>query len=103
MPFASLLALLATSAAHQGSFEAGATFRLYEVGQGMTELPLLIDGQTPNVDRLVPKLDFGKDGFFGFKDHFYVEVTAQLNVPATGDVAFRLSSDDGSVLLIDGK
>lgn len=103
MSFVPLLVLLAASTAHQDSFEAGATFRLYEVGRGMSELPLLIDGQTPNVDRLVPKLDFGKDGFFGFKDHFYVEVTAQINVPSTGDVAFRLSSDDGSVLLIDGK
>lgn len=103
MPFAPLLALLAVATPTQGSFEPGATLRLYDIGQGIQEIPQLIAGQTPNIDRLIPKIELGNGEFFGFKQHFYVEVTAQFNVPATGEYVFRLSSDDGSLLFIDGK
>ncbi|MBC8065594.1 MAG: ThuA domain-containing protein [Chlorobia bacterium] len=103
MTVAALLVLLAVASPVQGTYEPGATLRLYEVGQGMQEVPQLITGQTPNIDRLIPKIDLGNGEFFGFTQHFYVEVTAQINVPTAGEYVFRLSSDDGSMLFIDGK
>ena len=67
MPFAPLLLFLAAFPTTQLTYEPGATFRLYEVGQGMQELPELVAGQTANVDRLIPKIDLGNGDFFGFR------------------------------------
>lgn len=59
-------------------------------------------GQTPNVDKLMPRIDWSSPDDFGFGDHFVSQVTANLTVPEDGAYAFRLTSDDGSRLRIDG-
>ncbi len=84
------------------AFEPGATFRLYDIGTPMQDLPTLVTGQTPNLDRIVSKLQFGDNDFFGYKDAFYVEMLAEINAPA-GPAVFRVTSDDGSTVSIDGK
>ncbi len=103
MLLAPLLLLLSVSPVAQASYEPGATLRLFDIGVGMQEIPELVAGQTANVDRVVPKIDFGNGDFFGFKDHFYVEVTAEINVIDSGSYEFRLSADDGAILRIDDK
>ncbi|KPC75492.1 membrane protein, partial [Streptomyces sp. NRRL WC-3753] len=59
-------------------------------------------GQTPNVDKLMPVIDWSATDDFGVADHFVSEVTANLTVPEDGTYDFRLTSDDGSRLLIGG-
>ncbi|MDX2066322.1 MAG: ThuA domain-containing protein [Fimbriimonadaceae bacterium] len=81
----------------------GATFRLYELPVTVRQMPELVPGQTPNVDQLISKVSFGDGEFFGRSEQFYVEITANLRVPTTGRYGFRLTSDDGSVLLIDDR
>ena len=68
----------------------------------MKELPELVAGQTPNVDRKIDRIDLRDKDFFGYEDHFVASVTADLVVPATGTYRFRLASDDGAVLYLDG-
>jgi len=98
MPLTALL--LATTLLQQG-FEPGATLRLYDVGSPMNEVPVLVTGQTPNIDRRIDKIDVRNGEFFGYKDNFYVEITAEFK--ATGRTKFRIASDDGALLYIDGK
>ena len=83
-------------------YEPGATMRVYDVGAGMDELPDLVDGQTPNIDKKIDAIDI-PDGGFGFKDHFIVEITAEFDAGNGGQYDFRLTSDDGSKLYLDGK
>jgi hypothetical protein len=83
--------------------EPGVTLRTYDVGVELTNLCSLKPGQTPNVDKAMPTVDWTSDADFGLTDKFLTEVLANLNVPAAGDYGFRLTSDDGSRLIIDGE
>lgn len=82
--------------------EPGVTLRTYDLRQGLQQLCTLKEGQTPNVDKLMPTIDWSTPGDFGFEDNFLSHVVANLHVPADGDYTFRLTSDDGSRLSIDG-
>ena len=82
--------------------EPGVTMRTYQLGSGIPQLCELRDGQTPNVDRLVPTIDLTSDEDFGAQDNFVTHALANLTVPTTGDYTFRLTSDDGSRLSIGG-
>jgi type 1 glutamine amidotransferase/glucose/arabinose dehydrogenase len=84
----------------------GATLRLYELAQALDALKDLVPGQTPNIDRLVPTIDFADHRAFasdGPADQFLVEIEAQLVVEAAGTYAFRLTSDDGATLDVAGQ
>ncbi|MEZ5977289.1 MAG: ThuA domain-containing protein [Planctomycetota bacterium] len=81
----------------------GATLRLFELATSVSELPELAPGQTPNVDKVVERLDLdSREDFGGPEDAFYCEVTGWLVVERPGETAFRLESDDGSSLEVDG-
>ncbi|MBN6039458.1 family 16 glycoside hydrolase [Amycolatopsis sp. 195334CR] len=80
--------------------EPGVTLRVYDVQVGLSKLCVLKAGQTPNVDKLMPSIDWSTTDQFGIADNFVSEVTANLNVPADGTYKFRLTSDDGSRLKI---
>lgn len=94
---AALSLLLASQA-----FEPGATLRVYDVGADMGELMELVAGQTPNIDRRIDAINL-KDGEFGIKDNFIAEVSGEFNAVSAGEYTFRITSDDGSILAIDGK
>lgn len=98
-----LATMIAGLLALQGPTVPGATLRLYDIGAQMDDLWPLVPGQTPNVDRLIDAIDL-KDGEFarGFKDFFVAEVSADFLADADGNYVFRLTSDDGSILELDG-
>ena len=64
----------AESKSDEPKWEPGITVRFYYVGEGMSLIPALMPGQTPNVDRLCKKLDLSESrGDFGeLKDYFFV-------------------------------
>jgi hypothetical protein len=97
----SALALFA-SGRLQAGFEPGASLRLYQTPPNVVAMPSLVAGQTPNIDRLIRAVNV-PNGTFGMDDNFYVEVTGEINVAVAGVTGFRLTSDDGSILLIDGQ
>jgi glucose/arabinose dehydrogenase len=55
------------------------------------------------VDKLVSRIDFGVGGFEGFSEQFYAEVLADFSVKEEGTYHFRLTSDDGAALEINGQ
>ncbi|MFF2760212.1 family 16 glycoside hydrolase, partial [Streptomyces albidoflavus] len=80
----------------------GVTLRVFDLQTPLDELCEIKAGQTPNVDKLMPVIDWSATDDFGIADHFVSEVTANLTVPEDGTYDFRLTSDDGSRLLIGG-
>jgi len=80
--------------------EPGVTLRVYDMQVELTKLCTLKAGQTPNVDKLLPTIDWSGTEF-GVNDFFVSEVTANLNIATAGSYTFRLTSDDGSRLRID--
>ncbi len=83
--------------------EPGYTLQTFNMPPGMETLCTLKSGQTPNVDRLASAIDLTTDEDFGAADHFVTHATASLEVPTDGEYVFRLSSDDGSRLSLDGE
>ncbi|MEV8508937.1 family 16 glycoside hydrolase [Actinoplanes sp. NPDC051475] len=82
--------------------EPGVTLRTYDLQTARDTICTLKPGQTPNVDRLMPAINWTTAADFGFEDHFQAEVIGNVSIGAAGTYAFRLTSDDGSRLLIDG-
>ncbi|WP_344106299.1 family 16 glycoside hydrolase [Myceligenerans crystallogenes] len=80
--------------------EPGVTLRTYDMARDLDALCTLRSGQTPNVDRLTGTIDY-RDADFGLGDRFITQALANLRVPADGTYEFRLTSDDGSRLLLD--
>jgi hypothetical protein len=83
--------------------EPGLTLRLFSLEQPPAELPRLVPGQTPNVDLVVPLADLGVDDFGGVAAPHYSQLLGWLRVESGGEHRFRLTSDDGSRLTLDGQ
>jgi hypothetical protein len=81
--------------------EPGITLRVYDLQAGLSRLCTLKAGQTPNVDKLMPTINWTTPADFGLSEYFLSEVTGNINVPAAGTYNFRLITDDGSRLRID--
>ncbi|MEV0889945.1 family 16 glycoside hydrolase [Promicromonospora sp. NPDC050262] len=81
--------------------EPGVTLRVFDVQVPLDDYCTLKPGQTPNVDKLMPTIDWTTAADFGLADRFVTEVTGYLNVPAAGTYDFRVTSDDGARLLLD--
>ncbi|ROT31772.1 family 16 glycoside hydrolase [Micromonospora sp. HM5-17] len=95
---------LAPGAAHAADLppqEPGVTLRTYDVRVPLTAICTLKPGQTPNVDKLMPVIDWHTAADFGFEDNFVTHALGNINIPAAGAYTFRLTSDDGSRLYID--
>ncbi|GIE89964.1 hypothetical protein Are01nite_64440 [Actinoplanes regularis] len=82
--------------------EPGVTLRTYDLQTARDTICTLKDGQTPNVDKLMPTVNWTAAADFGFEDRFQAEVIGNVNIATAGAYTFRLTSDDGSRLLIDG-
>ena len=83
--------------------EPGLSARFYYVGEPMDRVLPLVRGQTPNVSRVVPVLNLVDDASLGFEDTYLVHVEGFLETNTAGKYALRLTSDDGSILKLDGK
>jgi len=96
------LAIAAAPANAQAPQEPGVTLRTYQFANGPTKTCTLKSGQTPNVDKLMQTINWTTEAEFGANDNFQSTVLANLNAATAGSYAFRLTSDDGSVLSLDG-
>ncbi|CAM3587442.1 family 16 glycoside hydrolase [Kibdelosporangium persicum] len=83
--------------------QPGVTLRVYDLQTGLDRLCTIKSGQTPNVDKLMPVINWTGTADFGISDMFVSEVTGNINIPTAGTYQFRLTSDDGSRLRIDGQ
>ncbi|MGH3881343.1 MAG: family 16 glycoside hydrolase [Actinophytocola sp.] len=92
----------ARAAADPPPQEPGVTLRVFDLQTSLSKLCALKPGQTPNVDKLMPTIDWTTTDVFEIGDHFISEVTGNINITTAGSYTFRLTSDDGSRLLVDG-
>ncbi|MET0423053.1 MAG: PA14 domain-containing protein, partial [Actinoplanes sp.] len=97
-----LPALPASAAAAPGPQEPGVTLRTYDLQTSRDAICTLKPGQTPNVDKLLPTINWTTAADFGLEDRFQSEVIGNLNITTAGSYGFRLTSDDGSRLRLDG-
>jgi hypothetical protein len=81
--------------------EPGVTLRVFDIQAPLEEICTLKAGQTPNVDKLMPVIDWDSTDDFGLSDNFVAHVIGNVDIPQDGAYTFRLTSDDGSRLLID--
>ncbi len=84
--------------------DPGVTLRVYHVEGDLKAIPTLVKDQTPNFDELRPTIDFRDDAGFGkVPASFLSLVSGWIDVKEAGEYEFKLTSDDGSRLTIDGK
>ena len=88
-----------------GEREPGLVVCFHQIGHGMNQMPDLVPGQLPNAVRVVPTLELRTDrgDFAPFEGNFHTEVEGFVTVRQAGTYAFRLISDDGSMLWIDDR
>ncbi|GAA3206522.1 family 16 glycoside hydrolase [Dactylosporangium siamense] len=83
--------------------EPGVTLRVFDVQTPLNSICTLKAGQTPNVDKLMPTVNWTTAADFGgLEDLFQAQVIGNVNIATAGSYIFRLTSDDGSRLLVDG-
>lgn len=82
--------------------DPGVTLRIWHLDREPQSLPTLAPDQTPNLDLLLPTIDFRADlGFGDAAAPFVATVSGWIDVPTDGLYRFRLTSDDGSTLDLD--
>ncbi|MDZ4755862.1 MAG: family 16 glycoside hydrolase [Phycisphaerae bacterium] len=92
------------SAAAEDTIE-GVTVRIFEVQatKPIHAIPTLAQNQTPNVDEVRPTIELKiAAAFHALVAPIVTHVTGSIDVEETGAYRFRLTSDDGSRLQIDG-
>jgi hypothetical protein len=83
--------------------EPGLTYRQYNIGRSMDRLAPLAPDQTPNVDIRRSHIDWTLHEQFGkIENHFVVTCSGYLCITEPGAYTFRLTSDDGSRLMLNG-
>ncbi|WP_284747888.1 family 16 glycoside hydrolase [Amycolatopsis sp. RTGN1] len=83
--------------------EPGVTLRVFDMQTELSKLCTIKPGLTPNVDKLMPTINWTSTADFGVNDFLVSEVTGNISIATAGSYQFRLTSDDGSRLRIDGQ
>ena len=84
--------------------EQGVTLRIFNVNTALQKLCTLKPGQTPNADVLRPTIDWTTAADWeSYTANYLAQVVADLDIAQAGAYTFRLLSDDGSQLWIDGQ
>lgn len=84
--------------------QPGLLLSVYEVDGGLASVPELPVGQPPNTMKPLTSIDLDIERKeFGVQQDFVSEIRGYLTSKEPGNVQFRLTSDDGSRLWIDGR
>ena len=83
--------------------EQGLSFRLYFIGEDLSEFKELVPGQTPNFSVKVATVDLNENSDYGqYLEYFIGVLTGFVNAPSAGTYEFRLFSDDGAKFSVNG-
>lgn len=90
----------AAASAQTPALKPGVTVWLYETGEEMRELPILVDGQTPTVSEDFQTIDFSGEWATTYgaplTEHFVGHAWGRMTITTGGTYEFRLTSDDGA-------
>ncbi|RYD56563.1 MAG: hypothetical protein EOP83_21320, partial [Verrucomicrobiaceae bacterium] len=82
------------------ALKPGVTVWVYDTGEEMRELPVLVDGQTPNVSADFDTIDFSTpwESTYGtpLAEHYVGHAWGRMVISTGGTYEFRLTSDDGA-------
>jgi glucose/arabinose dehydrogenase len=82
----------------------GLTFRTYQLEGEIKAIPAIAPNQTPNTDVVIASVDLrDAKAFPDLPPPIACTVTGFITAAKAGEHVFRLSSDDGSRLIIDGQ
>ncbi|MBD8062644.1 DUF1080 domain-containing protein, partial [Actinomycetaceae bacterium Sa1BUA1] len=81
--------------------EPGVTLRTFQLASDPGGVCTLRSATTPNVDKLMPTIDWSTDADFGASDNFITHALATLTVPTDGEYGFRVTNDDGALVYLD--
>lgn len=91
-------------AADEPALVPGLVMDVYDLPRMPTRLRRLIPGSVPSVSRVITDLRLPDKAAFGGRDEkFQMLLRGFLQIDQAGEYAFRLNTDDGSQLLIDGQ
>ena len=82
--------------------QPGVTLRTFDLQTPLSSICTLKPAQTPNVDKLMSTVNWTTAAEFGLEDNFLSQVIGNVNITQAGSYTFRLISDDGSRLVVDG-
>ncbi len=102
---AGVLGLAGLALAQDGTpMEQGLTVRVYDIQRPMERLAALGADQTPNVDFKAERIDFASEQEMrGPADYFVVQALGAIEAKVAGRYEFRLTSDDGARMMVDGE
>lgn len=84
--------------------EQGLSFRLYYIGEDLSEFKELVPGQTPNYSVVIPTVNLNEDSEYGANTEYFIgQITGFVVAPTAGTYEFRLYSDDGAKFSVAGK
>lgn len=81
----------------------GAVAKVYVYDRGLSKIADMTPYPKPVFEGIVPQLHATKDDFGELTDNFGLVAEGFLKIPKDNNYVFRLVSDDGSKLTIDGK
>lgn len=100
---ANLPLLPATAGVAEADLLPGAAVKVYTYTRALRKVADLAPYPKPVFEGIVPQLHATKDDFGELTDNFGLVAEGFLNIPKDNNYVFRLVSDDGSTLHIDGK
>ena len=98
-----LLLHLAQAPSPLPELEPGLGLRVYQVGVPLAKLPELAADQTPNEDRVVPTADLSAGELGTLAAPIVTRLSGWIECADAGEHVFRLTSDDGARLWLDGQ
>lgn len=83
-------------------FQRGAVVEVFQREEAPQRLDDFNWERSPDFAGIIPEIDISGGDFGDLTDNFGLQITGYLRIPATNNYLFRLTSDDGSRLFING-
>jgi hypothetical protein len=95
---------LLTTSARADEPAPGVSLKVFHLAKPYERIPTLAKGQHPNFHDIRPTINYpGRAAFGNRQRFFYVEVDGVIRIKQAGEYTFRLTSDDGSKLVINNQ
>lgn len=98
-----LMILALAAAVLHGPVFPGVVYNAYALPGPIRQLPEALPAGRPNISEVHSVVNYPAEQGFGLRVCFLAEITGLIDAPASGEYEFRLTSDEGAWLEIDGE